>query len=159
MLNAKLWDRNRTYPLRSSDSSTKKLTVIVFIQTSTILYCMYCTAFSTMGRYHFIEIQHVRCEQGKLDNLVSWKWECVARFLAYFSLGIQPTWAPDKQAKFVLLKDSFSRKKTKQSRNTATLKWRCQENFGFFHERNPPGPLINRLKWFCLMIRFRGDIP
>ena len=26
------------------------------------------------------------------------------------------------------------------------------------HESNPSGPLINRLKWFCLKIRFRGDI-
>ena len=29
----------------------------------------------------------------------------------------------------------------------------------FFHESNPPGPLINWLKWFCWKIRFRGDIP
>ena len=27
----------------------------------------------------------------------------------------------------------------------------------FFHESNPPGPLINRLKWFCRKIRFRED--
>ena len=28
----------------------------------------------------------------------------------------------------------------------------------FFHESNPSGPLINRLKWFFLKIRCRGDI-
>ena len=28
----------------------------------------------------------------------------------------------------------------------------------FYHESNPSGPLINRLKWFLLQIRFRGDI-
>ena len=28
----------------------------------------------------------------------------------------------------------------------------------FFHESNPSGPLINRLKWFFLKIRFREDI-
>ena len=27
----------------------------------------------------------------------------------------------------------------------------------FFHESNPPGSLINRLKWFCRKIRFRED--
>ena len=27
-----------------------------------------------------------------------------------------------------------------------------------FHESNPSGPLINRLKWCCLKIRFREDI-
>ena len=27
-----------------------------------------------------------------------------------------------------------------------------------FHESKPPGPLINRLKWFCLKVRFRGEI-
>ena len=27
-----------------------------------------------------------------------------------------------------------------------------------FHESKPSGPLINRLKWFCLKIRFRKDI-
>ena len=27
-----------------------------------------------------------------------------------------------------------------------------------FHESNPSGPLINRLKWFSLKISFRGDI-
>ena len=28
----------------------------------------------------------------------------------------------------------------------------------FLYETNPPGPLINRLKWFCWKICFRGDI-
>ena len=28
----------------------------------------------------------------------------------------------------------------------------------FFHESNPSEPLINRLKWFFLKIRFREDI-
>ena len=28
----------------------------------------------------------------------------------------------------------------------------------YFHESTPPGPLINRLKWFCLKIHFRKDI-
>ena len=27
-----------------------------------------------------------------------------------------------------------------------------------FYESNPSGPLINRLKWLCLDICFRGDI-
>ena len=27
-----------------------------------------------------------------------------------------------------------------------------------FHESNTSGPLINRLKWLCLKICFRGDI-
>ena len=30
--------------------------------------------------------------------------------------------------------------------------------FCFFYETNPPGPVINRLKWFSWKIRFRGDI-
>ena len=40
------------------------------------------------------------------------------------------------------------------------LKRQCHEIFDlyFFHEWNPSGPLINRLKWFCLIIRFREDI-
>ena len=40
------------------------------------------------------------------------------------------------------------------------LKRQCHEIFYlyFFHESNPPGPLINRLKWFCLKIHFREDI-
>ena len=40
------------------------------------------------------------------------------------------------------------------------LKRQCHEIFDlyFFHESNPSGPLINRLKWFCLKIRFREDI-
>ena len=29
---------------------------------------------------------------------------------------------------------------------------------GIFYESNSPGPLIDRLKWFCRKIRFRGDI-
>ena len=28
----------------------------------------------------------------------------------------------------------------------------------FFHKSNPSGPLINRLKWFFIKIRFREDI-
>ena len=28
----------------------------------------------------------------------------------------------------------------------------------FFHESNPSGPLISRLKWFFLKLRFREDI-
>ena len=40
------------------------------------------------------------------------------------------------------------------------LKWQCHEIFWhfLFHESNPYGPLINRLKWFSVKIRFRGDI-
>ena len=40
------------------------------------------------------------------------------------------------------------------------LKRQCHEIFDlyFFHEWNPSGPLINRLKWFCFKIRFRQDI-
>ena len=30
--------------------------------------------------------------------------------------------------------------------------------FFLFHESMPSGPLINRLKWFCLKVRFHGDI-
>ena len=30
--------------------------------------------------------------------------------------------------------------------------------FFYFMNRSHLGPLINRLKWFCLKIRFRGDI-
>ena len=47
-------------------------------------------------------------------------------FVAFFS-WIEPTWAPDYQAKVVLLADSFSRryliheKNDKKSRDTATL--------------------------------------
>ena len=40
------------------------------------------------------------------------------------------------------------------------LKWHCHEIFGnfLFYESNLSGPLINRLKWLCLDICFRGDI-
>ena len=40
------------------------------------------------------------------------------------------------------------------------LKWKCHEIFGTFSPWIKPtwGPLINRLKWFCWKIRFRGDI-
>ena len=36
------------------------------------------------------------------------------------------------------------------------LKGQCHEIFGIFlfHESKPFGPLINRLKWFCLKVRF-----
>ena len=27
-----------------------------------------------------------------------------------------------------------------------------------FYELKPSGPLMNRLKWFCLKIRFREDV-
>ena len=39
-----------------------------------------------------------------------------------------------------------------------TLKGQCHEIFChfLFHESNSSRPLINRLKWFCLKIRFRG---
>ena len=41
-----------------------------------------------------------------------------------------------------------------------TVKGQCHKIFGIliFHESKPSGPLINRLKWFCVKIRFRGDI-
>ena len=41
-----------------------------------------------------------------------------------------------------------------------TLKGQCHEIFGnfLFHESKPSGPLINRLKWFCLKVSFRGEI-
>ena len=40
------------------------------------------------------------------------------------------------------------------------LKGQCHEIFGIFlfHESKPSGPLINRLKWFCFKVRFRGEI-
>ena len=36
----------------------------------------------------------------------------------------------------------------------------CHKSFDlyFFHESNPSGPLIDRLKWFFLKIRFCQDI-
>ena len=38
------------------------------------------------------------------------------------------------------------------------LKWQCHENFlHLFHESNPPGSIIIRLKRFCRKIRFRVD--
>ena len=43
----------------------------------------------------------------------------------------------------------------------STLKWQCHKiilAFFLFRESNPPKPLINRLKWFCWKVRFRGDI-
>ena len=42
-----------------------------------------------------------------------------------------------------------------------TLKGQCHEIFDlyFFHESNPSGPLINRLKWFFLKICFRKASP
>ena len=43
---------------------------------------------------------------------------------------------------------TFSSIKRKISHNR--IKWQCHEIFGLFsHESNLPGPLINRLKWFC----------
>ena len=41
-----------------------------------------------------------------------------------------------------------------------SLKWQCHGIFWhfFLYETNPPEPLINRLKWFCRKIHFRGDI-
>ena len=41
-----------------------------------------------------------------------------------------------------------------------SLKGQCHEIFVIFlfHESKPSGPLINRLKWFCLKIRVREDI-
>ena len=40
------------------------------------------------------------------------------------------------------------------------LKRQCHKIFDlyFFPKSNPSGPLINRLKWFRLTIRFREDI-
>ena len=53
----------------------------------------------------------------------------------------------------------------KMNNTPYSLKWHCHEiswHFLFheliFHELNPPGPLINRLKWFCWKIRFCRDI-
>ena len=47
---------------------------------------------------------------------------------------------------------TFSSIKRKISHNR--IKWQCHEIFGFFfHESNLPGPLINRLKWFCWNIQ------
>ena len=41
-----------------------------------------------------------------------------------------------------------------------TLKGQCHEIFWhfLFHESKPSGPLINRLKWFCLKVRFQGEL-
>ena len=41
-----------------------------------------------------------------------------------------------------------------------TVKGQCHEIFYlyFFHESNPPGPLIKRLKWFFFKICFCEDI-
>ena len=45
------------------------------------------------------------------------------------------------------------------SEKHTALKGQCHETFWhFFHESNLSGPLLNRLKWFFLKIRFRGDI-
>ena len=56
----------------------------------------------------------------------------------------------------VILVQSFERVKLLLKH----LKRQCHEIFDlyFFHESNPSGPLINRLKWFCLKIRIREDI-
>ena len=45
-------------------------------------------------------------------------------------------------------------------RATVSLKWQCDEIFRhfLFYETNPPGPLINKLKWFCWKNSFREDI-
>ena len=41
---------------------------------------------------------------------------------------------------------------------TRSFKWPCHEIFcHFFHEWNPPGPLINRLNWCWWKICFHGD--
>ena len=38
------------------------------------------------------------------------------------------------------------------------LKWQCHEIYWhFFHEKNPPGPLINNVKWFRWDIREISD--
>ena len=41
-----------------------------------------------------------------------------------------------------------------------TLLGQCHEIFEIFlfHESKPSGPLINRIKWFCLKVRFHGEI-
>ena len=38
------------------------------------------------------------------------KWQCHENFCHFFILWIEPNWAPDKQAKMVLLKNLFSRR-------------------------------------------------
>ena len=59
-------------------------------------FCEKCPASSAI-RYPALHPVHV------LKSAVS-------RDFSEFFPTIQPTWAPDKQAKMVLLKDSFSRK-------------------------------------------------
>ena len=49
---------------------------------------------------------------------------------------------------------------TKVVRKTPFIEWYCCMIFGvfFLYESNPPGPLINRLKWFCWKISTCRDI-
>ena len=58
--------------------------------------------------------------------------------------SFKPAWATDQRVKIfsILVKGAVSR------------------DFRpiFFHKSNPSGPLINKLKWFFLKIRFRKDI-
>ena len=43
-------------------------------------------------------------------------------------------------------------------RHLTSLKEQCHKIFQhFFHESNPPEPLIKRIKWFCKLFRFHGD--
>ena len=47
------------------------------------------------------------------------------------------------------------RRKTDRPKNSH---YQCHEIFSQFLRIEPPGPLINRLTWFCWKIRFRGYI-
>ena len=52
------------------------------------------------------------------------------------------------------------REKQGEKNESLFLKGECHEIFChiLFHESKPSGPWINRLKWFCLKVRFRKDI-
>ena len=54
---------------------------------------------------------------------------------------------------------NIAREKINFANIGSNLKWAVSRDFFFFfYELTPSGPLMNRLKWFCLKIRFREDV-
>ena len=88
------------------------------------------------------------------------RYQGMACFPFFLPNNIQQNCHPMIQQFFYYFYFYFLQKYDADDKENYELKGQCHEIFDlyFFHESNPSGPLINRLKWFCLKIRFRKDI-
>ena len=81
---------------------------------------IYCTVWSSslLNSYH---VERFELENICMCCINTWKGQCHEIFCHFFISWIQAIWAPDKQAKIVLLISSFLRKNSQKIRLRAVL--------------------------------------